>query len=81
MTIPDTQCVIQAIRLLRKEFGDEVGIIGKTMGRGLGYHSFGVEPLFAPVAGRSRQDQAGLDKLKEITIQFGLAQFEAGADA
>ncbi len=57
---PDTQCVIQAIRILRKEFGDEVAIIGKTMGPwSLAYHSFGVEPFLLHVPGRSRQDEAG----------------------
>ena len=29
---PDTQCVLQAIRILRKEYGDDVAVIGKTMG-------------------------------------------------
>jgi [methyl-Co(III) methanol-specific corrinoid protein]:coenzyme M methyltransferase len=82
MNHPDTQCVIQAIRILRREYGDEVAIIGKTMGPwSLAYHSFGVEPfllLSLDDPGKTRQI---LDKLKEITIQFGLAQFEAGADA
>src|SRR5215469_12282991 len=28
----EVQCVLQAIKLLRKEFGNEVAIVGKTMG-------------------------------------------------
>jgi MtaA/CmuA family methyltransferase len=79
---PDTQCVIQAIRILRKEFGDEVAIIGKTMGPwSLAYHSFGVEPFLLMSLDDPGKTKQVLDKLKEITIQFGLAQFEAGADA
>lgn len=79
---PDTQCVIQAIRILRKEYGDEVAIIGKTMGPwSLAYHSFGVEPFLLMSLDDPGKTKQVLDKLKEITIQFGLAQFEAGADA
>ena len=29
---PDAQCVLEAIRILRRRFGDEVAIIGKSMG-------------------------------------------------
>jgi [methyl-Co(III) methanol-specific corrinoid protein]:coenzyme M methyltransferase len=79
---PDTQCVIEAIRILRREFGDEVAIVGKTMGPwSLGYHCFGVEGfllLSLDDPGKTRQC---LDALKEVTIRFGLAQIEAGADA
>jgi MtaA/CmuA family methyltransferase len=79
---PDTQCVIQAIRILRKEYGDAVAIIGKTMGPwSLAYHSFGVEPFLLMSLDDPGKTKQVLDKLKEITIQFGLAQFEAGADA
>jgi [methyl-Co(III) methanol-specific corrinoid protein]:coenzyme M methyltransferase len=79
---PDMRCVIDAIRILRERFGDEVAIIGKTMGPwSLGYHTFGVEPFLLlslddPVATREV-----LDRLKELTVAFGIAQFEAGADA
>src|ERR1051326_5508896 len=30
LTHPDTRCVLDAIRMLRREYGDEVAIIGKT---------------------------------------------------
>ena len=79
---PDTQCVIQAIKILRKEFGDEVAIIGKTMGPwSLGYHCFGVEPFLLLALDDPGKTKLCLDKMKEATIQFGLAQIEAGADA
>jgi len=41
---PDMKCVLDAIRILRKQFGDEVAIIGKAMGPWtLCYHCFGLE--------------------------------------
>jgi MtaA/CmuA family methyltransferase len=79
---PDTVCVIEAIRLLRKEFGDRVAIIGKTMGPwSLGYHCFGVEPFLLLSLDDPAKTKVCLDRLKEATIEFGLAQIEAGADA
>jgi methylthiol:coenzyme M methyltransferase len=82
LTHQDTRCVIEAIKILRKEFGNEVAIIGKTMGPwSLGYHCFGVEPFLLLSLDNPGKTKACLDKLKEATIQFGLAQIEAGADA
>ena len=82
LTHPDTQCVIQAIKILRKQFGDEVAIIGKTMGPwSLGYHCLGVEPFLLMSLDDPDKTKRCLEKLKESTIQFGLAQIEAGADA
>jgi [methyl-Co(III) methanol-specific corrinoid protein]:coenzyme M methyltransferase len=79
---PDTQCVLQAIRLLRREFGDEVAIIGKTMGPwSLGYHCFGVEQFLLMSLDDPGKTKLCLDRLKEATVQFGVAQIEAGADA
>ncbi|HVA01504.1 MAG TPA: MtaA/CmuA family methyltransferase [Terriglobia bacterium] len=79
---PDTQCVIQAIKMLRKEFGNQVAIIGKTMGPwSLSYHCFGVEPFLLMSVDDPGKTKRCLDRLKELTVQFGLAQIEAGADA
>jgi MtaA/CmuA family methyltransferase len=79
---PDTACVIEAIKLLRKEFGDRVAIIGKTMGPwSLGYHCFGVEPFLLLSLDDPAQTKICLERLKEVTLEFGLAQIEAGADA
>ena len=79
---PDTQCVIEAIRLLRSRFGDEVAIIGKTMGPwSLGYHTMGVEPFLLLSLDDPDATKLALDRLKEVTIRFGLAQIEAGVDA
>jgi len=82
LTHPDTRCVIEAIKILRREYGDEVAIVGKTMGPwSLGYHGFGVEPFLLMSLDDPGKTKLCLDRIKEATIQFGLAQIEAGADA
>ena len=82
LTHQDTSCVLEAIRILRREYGDEVAIIGKTMGPwSLAYHCFGVEAFLLMSLDDPDQTKRILDKLKSITVDFGLAQIEAGADA
>ena len=82
LTHPDTACVIEAIKLLKIEFGDEVAIIGKTMGPWtLGYHCFGVEPFLLMSLDDPGKTKLALERMKEATVQFGVAQIEAGADA
>ena len=82
LTHQDTRCVTDAIQILKKEYGEEVAVIGKTMGPwSLGYHCFGVEPFLLLSLDDPEKTKLALDKMKEITIAFGLAQIEAGADA
>ena len=82
LTHQDTRCVLEAIKILRKEFGSEVAIIGKTMGPwSLGYHCFGVEPFLLLSLDNPGKTKACLEKLKAVTVEFGLAQIEAGVDA
>ncbi len=82
LTHPDTKCVLDAIGMLRKEFGDEVAIIGKTMGPwSLGYHCFGVEKFLLMSLDDPGKTKLCLDRMKQITVDFGRAQIEAGADA
>lgn len=82
LTHQDTRCVTDAIQILKKEYGEEVAVIGKTMGPwSLGYHCFGVEPFLLMSLDDPEKTKLALDKMKEITIAFGLAQIEAGADA
>jgi [methyl-Co(III) methanol-specific corrinoid protein]:coenzyme M methyltransferase len=79
---PDTRCVTEAIGILRDRFGDEVAIIGKTMGPwSLGYHCFGVERFLLMSLDDEAETKRCLERLKEVTVAFGLAQIEAGADA
>lgn len=82
LTHQDTKCVLDAIKILKKEYGDEVAIIGKTMGPwSLGYHCFGVEPFLLMSLDNPEKTKLALDRMKEATVQFGIAQIEAGADA
>jgi MtaA/CmuA family methyltransferase len=82
LTHPDTKCVLDAIRILKKEYGDEVAIVGKTMGPwSLAYHGMGVEPFLLLSLDDPDATKAVLDALKKATIDFGVAQLEAGADA
>ena len=74
--------MLDAIGILRKEYGDEVAIIGKTMGPwSLAYHCFGVEDFLLLSLDDPDHTRQILDKLKEVTVEFGVAQIEAGADA
>ena len=82
LTHQDTNCVLEAIRILKDEYGDEVAVIGKTMGPwSLGYHCFGVEPFLLMSLDDPDKTKKCLDRMKKATIDFGLAQIEAGADA
>ena len=79
---PDNQSVIGAIKILKAEFGDEVAVIGKTMGPWtLSYHVFGVEPFLLMSIDDPSKTLRALHKLKEISVLFGQAQIDAGADA
>lgn len=82
LTHRDTRCVLEAIKILRREFGDEVCIVGKTMGPwSLGYHCFGVEKFLLMSLDDPDKTKLCLDKMKESTLLFGQAQIDAGADA
>lgn len=81
MDHPDAQCVLGAIKILRREYPD-VAIVGKTMGPwSIGYHTFGVERFLLMSLDDESETKAVLEKLKRLTIEYGQAQAEAGADA
>lgn len=78
----DVVSVVESIRILKEEFGDEAAIIGKTMGPWtLAYHVFGVEPFLLMTIDDPDRAMQCLHKLKEISVVFGQAQIDAGADA
>ena len=82
MEHPDNQAVIKSIEILKKEYGDEVAIIGKTMGPWtLSYHVFGVENFLLMTIDDPDLTMECLHRLKEISVLFGQAQIDAGADA
>ncbi|MEX0763037.1 MAG: MtaA/CmuA family methyltransferase [Dehalococcoidia bacterium] len=77
----DTKTITDSIRMLKQEFGDEVAIIGKTMGPWtLAYHVFGVEPFLLGTVDDPSETMRAMDALKEITVLYGQAQIDAGAD-
>ncbi len=82
LTHPDTKCVLDAISILKREYGDEVAIVGKTMGPWTqAYHCFGVEKFLLLSYDDPDKTRQILDRLKTATVDFGRAQIEAGADA
>lgn len=79
---PSVRTVLEAIRLLRREAGDSAAVIGKVYGPwSLAYHTFGVQRFLKDTI----RDPAGVDailaRLLPVTLIFGQAQIEAGADA
>ena len=75
-------CAIEAIRLLKEHFGDEVMILGKVMGPWtLSYHVYNVQEfLFDTIMDPDRVNRS-LDALSPVPVLFAKAQLEAGADA
>jgi [methyl-Co(III) methanol-specific corrinoid protein]:coenzyme M methyltransferase len=79
---PETRCVLESITELKRRYGDEVAIIGKTMGPWtLAYHVFGTQEFLLMTLDDPDEVRRALDVLKELTVLFGIAQLEAGADA
>lgn len=78
----DTKSVTGAIEILKREFGDEVAIIGKSMGPWtLAYHGFGVETFLLMTIDDPELTLDVLHRLKEVSVLFADAQVAAGADA
>ena len=78
----DNIAITRSISILKEEFGNEVAIIGKTMGPWtLSYHVFGVEPFLLMTIDDPAMTLEVLHRLKEISVLFGQAQIDAGADA
>ncbi len=78
---PETRCVLESIAELKRRWGDEVAIIGKTMGPWtLGYHVFGTQQFLLMTIDDPDEVKRSLAILKELTVDFGVAQIEAGAD-
>jgi MtaA/CmuA family methyltransferase len=79
---PSSRVALGALRLLRRRFGDEVAVMGKVFGPWtLAYHLFGTEQFLVETILRPDEVRRILDTLKEVTVLFAAAQFEAGADA
>jgi [methyl-Co(III) methanol-specific corrinoid protein]:coenzyme M methyltransferase len=75
------KAVLECIEILRHRYGDRVAIIGKVMGPWtMGYHMKGVQEFLINVLLDPDQVRAFLEKLLPISIIFGKAQIQAGAD-
>lgn len=75
-------CAIEAIRLLKKHFGDEVMILGKVMGPWtLSYHCYNVQEFLYDTIMNPDRVRESLEALAPVPLLFAKAQLEAGADA
>ncbi|MEW6377313.1 MAG: MtaA/CmuA family methyltransferase [Thermodesulfobacteriota bacterium] len=78
---PSMRVILEALELLRKNYGDRAGIIGKVMGPWtLSYHMCGVQDFLLWTLTDPEKVRRFLDRLKEVTITFAKAQLRAGAD-
>jgi len=79
---PSIKVVLEAISLLRREYGDRVAILGKVMGPWtICYHTVGVEDFLILVRLDPAQVKAYLEAYLPVTIAVANAQLRAGADA
>lgn len=75
-------CAIEAIRELKKHFGDEVMILGKVMGPWtLSYHMYNVQEFLYDTIMDPDRVRLSLQTLKAVPLVFAKAQLDAGADA
>ena len=78
---PSIKVVLEALELLRKNYGSHVGIIGNVMGPWtLSYHLSGVQDFLLWSLTDPDKVRGLLDQLKEVTVTFAMAQLQAGAD-
>lgn len=79
---PAVATVTEAIRILRREVGRDVAIIGKVYGPwSLAYHMFGLQAFLKDTIRNPDRVRAILHGLKDVPIMFARLQIEAGADA
>jgi MtaA/CmuA family methyltransferase len=76
------RCALEALRLLKKHFGDEVFVLGKVMGPWtLSYHLWNTQEFLMDTLLDPDRVRRSLDTLKEVPVVFARAQLEVGADA
>lgn len=79
---PSLRVVLDAISLLRREYGDRVAVLGKVMGPWTtAYHLAGTQPFLMWTITNPDKVRRYLDTIKEVSIAFARAQLQAGADA
>ncbi len=73
---------LRALELLKKQHGDSVAILGKSLGPWtLSYLLFGVEDFLLATLAEPDAVNRALAALKAVTVEFALAQVAGGADA
>lgn len=78
---PSIKAVLDAIRILRRKCGHRVTIAGKVMGPWtLSYHLHGLQDFLIETIAEPDKVRRFLDRLKEVSVLFGVAQIQAGAD-
>jgi [methyl-Co(III) methanol-specific corrinoid protein]:coenzyme M methyltransferase len=88
VTIPDDflertapRALLDAINILHHEYGDRVAIVGKVMGPWtLSYHVADTKNILMSVRLNPDRLHGFMEVLKELTVEFGKAQVDAGAD-
>ena len=76
------KCSIDAIRLLKEHFGDEVMILGKVMGPWtLSYHCYNTQEFLFDTIMDPDRVRKSLETLAPVPLVYAAAQLEAGADA
>jgi len=79
---PGCKVPLDALTILKRTYGDDIAIVGKVFGPWtLGYNVFGVEEFLVNTLLNPDAIKRAIATLKEVTVRFGLAQIEAGADA
>ncbi len=79
---PGCAVPIKALSLLSAEHGTEIAVVGKVFGPWtLGYHVFGVENFLIATITEPDAVKRAMRRLIEVTVRFGRAQIDAGADA
>ena len=78
---PGCQVPLDAIALLRRRLGDEVAVVGKVFGPWtLGYPLFTVQEFLIATKLDPDAVHRAMDTLMRVTVEFGRAQIDAGAD-
>jgi len=81
MEAPPIQVVLEALRLLRQQYGDQAVIVGKVMGPWtLSYHLMGTEEFLISTKLDPDRVRRSLNTLKAVSMAFAQAQIRAGAD-
>jgi [methyl-Co(III) methanol-specific corrinoid protein]:coenzyme M methyltransferase len=78
---PGCAVPLRALAMLRRELGDDAAVCGKVFGGWTqGYHYFGLEEFLVRTLTGPDEVKRIVERLLEVTIAFGRAQIEAGAD-